>query len=448
MNTSLFLKQLLRRVVPSKDSSRSAGRKARRVIALCHALLSERGEISGAALAREALAAYGALPANGLPAFCDMLADEFSPDPALIAATAEAYRQDPSPPNLIALQRAVEPPRQELFRRLNMAAGGTAVLVDMRRRLLAELKSDPRWLGVDADLAHLFSSWFNRGFLRLEKIDWHTPAIILEKLIQHEAVHEIAGWKDLHRRLAADRRCFAFFHPALPDDPLIFIEAALTDRICNAVQPLLDPESRESDPARADCAIFYSITNCQDGLRGISFGNLLIKQVVHELGREFPRLRTFATLSPIPGFSAWLRGIEPQLGALARGVEVTELLKRLQEPDWFRKSDVAARLRPLLMTLCAYYLTQAQRHGEPLDPVARFHLGNGARMEKLNWLADTSRHGIEASAGLMVNYLYRPSDVESNHQAFVTAHQVVASHDLTRLARECVLSRKADKHEV
>ena len=444
MTSPSFLKRLLRRVIPPLDSDRSAERKARNVIALCRALLSERGEVSGAMLAREALTAYEALPANGWQPFCDMLAREFSPDPAQIASAATAYQQDPAPSNLIALQRAVEPPRQELFRRLNMAAGGTAVLVGLRSRLLRDLESNPQWLGIDADLEHLFGSWFNRGFLRLEKIDWHTPAIVLEKLTQYEAVHAITDWRDLRRRLAADRRCFAFFHPALPDEPLIFIEAALTDRISNAVQPLLDPNSRESDPERADCAIFYSITNCQNGLRGISFGNLLIKQVVDELGREFPRVKTFATLSPIPGFRAWLNSIEPQLEAAANGAHSAKLLQRLQEPDWFLQPDLTARLRPLLMPLGAYYLTAAREGGEPLDSVARFHLGNGARMEQLNWLADTSRRGIERCAGMMVNYLYRLTDVESNHEAFVAKHRVVASHELRKLAHECVLYRRPD----
>ena len=306
----------------------------------------------------------------------------------------------------------------------------------MRRRLLRELKANPRWLSIDADLAHLFGSWFNRGFLRLERIDWHTPAIVLEKLIEYEAVHEIAGWNDLRRRLAADRRCFAFFHPALPDEPLIFIEVALTDRISNAVEPLLDPESPESDPARADCAIFYSITNCQDGLRGISFGNLLIKQVVQELGREFPRLKTFATLSPIPGFRAWLAGDRPESRGSASRTLLGPARRRLVRGC--RTSPRACSR--CFMTLCAWYLTAAKKDGEPLDPVARFHLGNGARMEQLNWLADTSRQGMQRSAGLMVNYLYRLADVEKNHEAFVHEHRVVASHELKKLARECVLA--------
>jgi malonyl-CoA decarboxylase len=439
MTARSFLNSILRSVAAPVDSARSAERKAREAIALCHALLSERGEVSGAALARDALAAYDALPANAFQPYISLLAKDFSPAPISIAAAAAAYAIDPSPHNLVALQRAVESPRQKLFRRLNVAPGATAALVDMRRRLLRDLKANPDWVGVDADLEHLFGSWFNRGFLRLERIDWRTPALILEKLIEYEAVHEIAGWKDLHRRLASDRRCFAFFHPALPEEPLIFIEVALTERISTTVAPLLDPDSPEVDPARADCAMFYSITNCQDGLRGISFGNLLIKQVVHELGREFPRLKTFATLSPVPGFRAWLAGI-----ARDYAVSVPDLA-RLDERDWFENAAVAERLRPPLMGLCAHYLTAVKKDDEPLDAVARFHLGNGARMEKLNWLADTSKPGMQRSAGIMVNYLYRLADVEKNHEAFVREHDVAASHELKKLARECALTAPATR---
>ena len=439
MNTPSFLKRLLRSVAAPVDSVRSAERKARETIALCHSLLSERGEVSGAALARDALAAYDALPANAFQPFINLLATEFSPDPATIAAAAATFAQNASAQNLVALQEAVEPPRQELFRRLNVAPGATAALVDLRRRLLRELKANPDWVGVDADLEHLFGSWFNRGFLRLERIDWRTPALILEKLIEYEAVHEIAGWPDLHRRLAADRRCFAFFHPALPEEPLIFIEVALTDRISTNVAPLLDPESPEADTARADCAMFYSITNCQDGLRGISFGNLLIKQVVHELGNEFPRLSTFATLSPIPGFRAWLSNIARDRPDIAPDIV------RLQETEWHTDTEFVTRLKPTLMGLCAHYLTTEKRNDEPLDAVARFHLGNGARLEKLNWLADTSRSGMQGSAGLMVNYVYRLADVEKNHEAFVRDHEIAAAHELKKLARDCVLAGETDK---
>lgn len=444
MDTPSFFKRIIRSVVDPDQRAR-ADRKARQLIALCRSLLSESGEVSGAALAREALAAYNSLPEFALPAFVDLLASEFSPDPQELTRACQDYCAQPSPDSLIRLFHLVEPPRQELFRRLNMAPGGTAALVGIRERLLGALKTHPEWKGIDADLEHLFSSWFNRGFLTLKRIDWHTPAIILEKLIKYEAVHEITGWRDLHRRLDADRRCFAFFHPALPDEPLIFIEVALTRGMSAAVQPLLDLGSAVSDPQSADTAIFYSITNCQRGLRSISFGNLLIKQVAQELRQEFPRIKTYATLSPVPGFRNWLASVQEPLAATAAGRTVTEELKRLDEPDWFKRADAAERVQKHLMPLCAYYLVYAKSNGEPVDGVARFHLGNGARLERLNWLADTSKQGIQRSAGLMVNYQYRLDDVENNHEVYVKEHRVVASPKLKKLARECPLSQPAGK---
>jgi malonyl-CoA decarboxylase len=352
-----------------------------------------------------------------------------------VEKAADAYRQDASQTNLIQLQGVVEPPRQELFRRLNLAGGGTAALVEMRRRLLHDLRAQPQWAGIDADLVHLLASWFNRGFLSLQRIDWRTPALVLEKLMQYEAVHEIQGWRDLRRRLAADRRCYAFFHPALPDEPIIFIEVALTKGMSEKVQPLLDPDSPEVDPAGADAAIFYSITNCQEGLRGISFGNFLIKQVAEDLGREFPRLKTFATLSPVPGFRKWLAD------AAATQAELAELAGALSAPDWLEHAGPGAAVRTELTRLCAYYLQYAKHDTEPADAVARFHLGNGARMERLNWLADSSESGIARSAGLMVNYVYRLKDVERNHEAYANKHAVVASPGLALLARESLVAR-------
>lgn len=444
MNAPSFLKRIIRSVVHPNERAR-ADRKAKQVVELYHSLLSERGEVSGAALAREALATYQSLPETALPALFDLLASEFSPDPDELTRACQDYCAQPSPDTLIRLFHLVEPPRQELFRRLNMAPGGTAALVGMRERLLTALKAHPEWKGIDADLAHLFNSWFNRGFLTLERIDWHTPAIILEKLIKYEAVHEITGWRDLQRRLEADRRCFAFFHPALPDEPLIFIEVALTKGMSDAVQPLLDLDSPVSDPQAANTAVFYSITNCQRGLRGISFGNLLIKQVAQQLGREFPRIKTFATLSPVPGFRNWLAGATEQLAAIPAGRSALDELKRLEEPEWFKQTSAAERMQKLLMPLCAYYLIHARQNDEPVDGVARFHLGNGARLERLNWLADTSKHGMQHSAGLMVNYLYRLDDVENNHEIYVKEHRVVASSRLKKLARECPLLRPSGK---
>src|SRR5574341_810672 len=290
MSASSFLRRLI-----------GGGRRSK-VSQLCDALLAESGEYASTALARETLAAYQGLDAQGREQLFDALARDSSPSPDAVASIAAAYQADPSADNLARLQATVESPRQEPFRRLNMAPGGTAALVEMRRVLLKELKGHPQWGVIDVDLIHLLRSWFNRGFLRLERIDWRTSAIVLEKLIQYEAVHAIQGWRDLRRRLeAADRRCFGFFHPQLRDEPLIFIEVALTHGMSAQVQPLLDVNAPVIAPARADCAIFYSITNCQEGLRGTSFGNLLIKQVAEDLKRELPHLRTFATLSPIPG---------------------------------------------------------------------------------------------------------------------------------------------------
>ncbi|TMG84987.1 MAG: hypothetical protein E6H78_08350 [Betaproteobacteria bacterium] len=437
---SLFnLKRFFRAAARERRAeSRAGGRLAGRVIALGQALLSERGEVSGARLAREAVAAYRALDAEGLSVFFDLLVKQFSPDPDEVERCADAYRGEPTQANLIALQYAVEPPRQELFRRLNMAPGGTGVLVDMRGRLLGEVGAKPEWAGIEADLAHLLASWFNRGFLVLQRIDWRTPALVLEKLIHYEAVHEIQGWKDLHRRLDADRRCYAFFHPALPDEPLIFIEVALTRGMSASVQPLLEPDAPLVDPESADCAIFYSITSCQAGLRGVSFGNLLIKQVAEDLGREFPRLKTFATLSPIPGFRSWLTEIAPEQPTLL------PVLERFEAPDWHR--DGAAKdLQRELTQLCAYYLLYGKNGHEPLDAVERFHLGNGARLERINWLGDTSPSGLLRSAGMMVNYVYRLGDVERNHEAYAREHRVVAARRIDALARESLLARRDEQ---
>src|SRR5437763_5487637 len=339
---------------PNRSSgarSRGAVRGARRAIEVCHALMSERGEVSGARLAREALAAYQALDPDATALFFDLLAEEFSPDPELVGRCAQAYRDDPSQANLILLQQAAEPPRQELFRRLNMAPGGTALLVDMHRQILRDLGANAQWLGTESDLTHLLRSWFNRGFLTLQRIDWRTSALVLEKLIQYEAVHEIQGWDDLRRRLQADRRCYAFFHPALPEEPLIFIEVALTRGMSARVQPLLDPDSPVLNPAAADCAMFYSITNCQQGLRGVSFGNFLIKQVVEDLGRELPRLKSFATLSPVPGLRSWLANLAISIDDAHVKKDLVSLLEALDAPRWFDDQALSTTLQQQLMPL-------------------------------------------------------------------------------------------------
>ncbi len=410
-----------------KAGARNHSRAVHDLTALCHGLLSERGEVSGVLLATQAQQAYESFEAPQRHAFFDVLVKEFSPDPDAVGRSGDAYRADPSAANLAELQRVVEPPRQELFRRLNMAPGGTRMLVNMRRDLLDETRAHPEWTAIAADLEHLLASWFNRGFLSLQRIDWTTPANILEKLIQFEAVHAIQGWSDLQRRLQADRRCYGFFHPALPGEPIIFIEVALTRGMSAQVQPLVDPLSPISDPGEADTAIFYSITNCQAGLRGVPFGSFLIKRVAEDLAAEFPRLRKFATLSPIPGFRSWLKQV-------SGNPKVAGVVAKLEGSAWLDDKELAEELWHELEPLCAYYLTHAKHGREPLDPVARFHLRNGARLERINWLGDTSTLGIERSAGLMVNYVYRLDDVERNHELYTKQYKVIASHHIDWLA--------------
>ena len=293
---------------------RQARERARSRVALqtlreaCGTLMSERGEANSVKFAAHAIAQYRELEKEARAAFFGMLAADFAPDPARIVAEAQRYADTRSAAALIALQRVAEPPRQELLRRLNRAPTGTSTILEMRRELLQSLKAKPELAAVEADFHHLLSSWFNPGFLRLERVDWRSPAKLLEQIIHHEAVHEIRSWNDLRRRLEPDRRCFAFFHPALPDDPLIFVEVALTHAMPAAIGPLIDDEKVDLNAANARYAVFYSISNCQPGLRGVSLGNFLIKRVAEVLKDEFPRLSRFCTLSPIPGLVRWLAG--------------------------------------------------------------------------------------------------------------------------------------------
>ena len=421
-------RELLRRGPPAgRLRERSPG-------ALCEALLSTRGEASGTALARDVADAYRAMNPAEKHAFFATLAADYGPDPAAIHAASDRYKVAPGCDTLTALTAAIEPPRQELFRRINMAPNGTATIVAMREDLLTLLLDDPSLKAVDVDLVHLLTSWFNRGFLHLEQIDWESPAALLQKIMAYEAVHPMAGWADLRRRLADDRRCFAFFHPALPDEPLIFVEVALVRGMASAVRPLISDPGEMLDPAKADTAIFYAINNCRVGLVGISFGNFLIKQVVVELAQELPGLKTFATLSPVPGFRAWLASlVEESEGALSDQEETA--IDRLSEADWHTSEDAEADLREPLTRLCARYLLEAKSHGRPRDPVARFHLRNGARLERLNWLGDVSEKGLSDSAGLLVNYVYDPKTIERNHESYVREGKIAASPEIKRLAQ-------------
>lgn len=417
---------------------------------LAEALVSERGEASGAALARELQTSYAVLDDADRLAFLGFVAGHFSPDEARLMSAAKAYLENPGSQLAMELTAAAEPPRQELLRRMNMAPGGTATLIDIRKDLLRAVKEEPALKPLESDLHHLFSSWFNRGFLELRRIDWNTPAVILEKLIAHEAVHEIQGWDDLRRRLGPDRRCFGFFHPTLPGEPLIFVEVALVKGLSSAIRPLLERNETTGGAGQPDTAIFYSISNCQDGLRGISFGNFLIKQVVEELKAELPSLKHFATLSPVPGFSKWLMkqvnreeadaaallhpAEEQALLAAVTATEPAQALKAIvQQEGWWTEPALASVLQPILTRLCAVYLTAAREGKGPSDYVARFHLGNGARLERVNWLGNTAPRGIAESFGIMVNYLYDPDLIEINHEIFVKKGLVVRSSEVESL---------------
>jgi malonyl-CoA decarboxylase len=419
---------LLRRVGSSDDKLDAAD-----LIELCEALLSSRGEASGTAMAREVLDRYHHLDQPERLAFFAALARDYGPDREKLSQAIETWRTQPSDDDASDLHFASEPRRQELIRRLNRAPGGTGELVAMRSDLLKVLKSNKELSALDRDIVHLLSSWFNRGFLVLRKIDWSSPANILEKIIRYEAVHEIRDWDDLRRRIdPADRRCYAFFHPTLVDEPLIFVEVALTEAIPGAIAPLLAEDRPPVAVDRARTAVFYSISNTQRGLGGISFGSFLIKQVVEELQRELPRLENFVTLSPVPGLMQWLK----EASDVPVSDEGRALLAQLDTPDWFQNAETAAQLRSVVEPLAAYYFLKARSSkGRLIDSVARFHLGNGARLERIDWLGDLSPKAMRESAGIMVNYLYRLEDIEKNHEAYVNQDEIAASSAVKRLLK-------------
>jgi malonyl-CoA decarboxylase len=410
----------------------------------CRRLLSERGEANGPAIAADIVERIDALADERRARFFDHLASDFSPDPSAVLASAQAYAVKPGAEQLMRLTQATEPPRQELFRRINRAPGGTAAIVRLRRALLERLQRQPQLQAVESDLLHLLSSWFNAGFLQMRRVDWTSPAQLLEQIIRHEAVHEIDGWDDLRRRLQPDRRCFAFFHPQLPDEPLIFVEVALLPEMARAIAPLIDKKSAPATSDSFKAAVFYSISNCQPGLRNVSLGNFLIKRVADALKRELPQLKTFCTLSPIPTLLPWLAkvktfhelpGIKPQHAE--RAADAHARLRRACGEDLAALSQASAlnalpsAAHEALLHLAAVYLVFVSPTPRG-DPVARFHLDNGARLERLNAGANLSPKGLKQSAGLMVNYLYDLSRIETCHDRFVHG-RVVHSRALSAL---------------
>lgn len=401
-----------------------------RLSAASAALMGRMGDASRVAVAKEALAAYQELDDEGRRLFFGRLRDDFGADAEAVNRAYTTWQKDPTELNAGALWIVAEPQRQELLRRLNLAPGATWLLVQMRADLLVAIREDPTLKAVDQDFAHLFASWFNRGFLRMRHIDWSSPATTLEKIMGYESVHAIQGWEDMRRRVEPnDRRIFAFFHPATGDQPLIFVEVALTREIPSAIAGILQAPVPER-PMDADTAVFYSINNTQYGLKGVSFGNFLIKQVVADLSAELPGLRTFVTLSPAGGFAQWLADSPEPADQ--------QLHARLSEGTWRQEPALIEELRPEVEAAAARYLVRARgTNGRPLDPTARFHLGNGASAWRVNWPADLSDGALARAHGLMVNYLYELDTIESNHEAYVRDRTVAYGPQLAdALGRE------------
>lgn len=434
----------LRPDLPEEDSE--ALRKQMR-----DCLEARGGEVSARARAAALGQCYLNLNDQGRKRFLQILARDFGVDrKALYAATHDIHEIDNLEHALESearLREILTPPRLKLLTQFNSLPEGVKFLVDLRGDLTGYTQEDPLLKSLDDDLKGLLTSWFDVGFLDLKRITWEASAALLEKLIAYEAVHEIRSWDDLKNRLGTDRRCYAFFHPRMPDEPLIFVQIALVPGMSNSVQVLLDKNAPTEDPLSANTAIFYSISNTQKGLQGVNFGSFLIKRVADRLVKELPALKTFATLSPIPGFRRYLltelAGNETRLltsdeqkvlGLLfAKDSGKGSINDLLSTPNWYGDKRVAQALKGPLMRLCAYYLVHEKKNGQALDRIAHFHLSNGARIERINWLADISAKGLNQSAGMMVNYRYKLRDIEANHETYGASGEAVVSAPVRKL---------------
>lgn len=436
----------------SREENADASREAlRQRMAEC--LEARGGEVSARLCAAELGRIYLEMDAAGRRRFLEVLAQDFAVDAEALDTAMSGYRKDQGPAEHIAatrrLRQASVPPRARLLTQFNALPEGVKFLVDLRQDLLQIAEEDPHLSDLDEDLRELLASWFDTGFLDMKRIAWDSPAALLEKLIAYEAVHEIRSWSDLRNRLESDRRCYALFHPRMPDEPLAFVEIALTRGMGGSIQTLLDESAPKADPAGADTAIFYSISNTQRGLKGIAFGEFLIKMAVERLASDLPRLKVFATLSPLPGFRRWLDRVAPE--TLRRAFTVDEegglralggsdqlelaLSEVLERTDWHRDPVVERALKGPLLRLAALYIGAKGKESRPLDPVMRFHLRNGARLERVNWLGDSSPKGLEESAGLMVNYRYILDDIEKNHEAYMQQGTVALGTDARALTK-------------
>lgn len=431
INRMSFFQDLLTSVF-NRDAADDLDFDGRSLEQLCDALLSERGEVSGNRTANQILIRFSQASDDEQLAFFHMLVKRFDIDTIKVQSAANSLNENNTAENLGFLLNSVEPKRQELFRRLNRIPGATGMLVNMRTSLLAHMKTHRDLARIDIDFQKLFRAWFNRGFLVLREIDWQTPANILEKLIEYEAVHAINSWDALRRRLApSDRKCFAFFHPAMLDEPLIFVEVALTKSAPDSIRAILSETRDIIRTDSADTAVFYSISNCQSGLAGVSFGNFLIKQVAQELSNQLSNLEYFRTLSPVPGFMRWV----DQSISTTNDEELAgrlEIVKRVATGDIEKPNNEEANI--LEVIACRYLVLEKRKDRQPMDPVARFHLGNGAQLDRILPRADLYKKGLAQSAGVMVSYLYDLDKVIENHEGYATNREVVCSDQVAQLS--------------
>jgi len=401
------------------------------------------GEVSARSRTADLASTYSALDREARRRFLAVLAEDFGPDRRVVDAAIERYRGATDTAARVVgeatLRDALTPPRRRLLTQFNTVEGGVKFLVDMRADLLPIASQSPDLGSLDDDLKELLVSWLDLGFLELTRLTWRSPAVLLEKIIAYEAVHAIRSWEDLRNRLGSDRRCYALFHPSMPDEPLAFVEVALCEGTARSIQALLDENAPVGDPARADTAVFYSISSPQRGLRGISFGEYLIKRAVDALSHDLPHLSTYATLSPVPGFRVWLdarlaRQRETLHVANATvQLEPGDVRKMLDDRRWTNRSAPAPAIAETLLALCARYFAERRADGQPIDPVARFHLRNGARLDRINWLGDVSPKGLRQSLGLMVNYRYDRARIDLDHEAYAKERQIVVSAAVRRL---------------
>ncbi len=415
-------------------------------------IYAKGGDVSARSRTVELGAIYLNLSEKGRETFHDILAHDFDIDRQALAEKIKeleaAKNQKEAIQAEIDLKNALTPPRISLLTQFSSLPNGLKLLIDMRATLLSREKEDQRLCKLALDIKELLGSWFDIGMLDLQEITWNSPAALLEKLIKYEAVHEIRSWGDLRSRLDSNRRCFAFFHNKMPTEPLIFVEVALVNKLSSSIQELLNKEDEKIDPEHADTAIFYSISNTQPGLAGINLGNFLIKTVVQELSNRFDDLKHFATLSPVPGFKKWLvpklannetEILQPrEIGILKQYFASQNAVQKLSEiltGGWHQNSEITEIIRPVLIRLCAKYLLEEKKGHKALDPVANFHLSNGARLERINWFADLSETGMKRAYGIMVNYYYELADIEKNHEEYETKGQIVASRSVKSLLK-------------